>query len=107
MRAGEFDRRVVLEEARESQDASGQKTETWVNTGAVWAGVQPISSTERYGPQQFVAQSDTKFRLRFRPGVTPRRTLRIRYAGRIYDIQGVIETGRREGLEIFARTRAE
>ncbi|MCA9467679.1 MAG: head-tail adaptor protein, partial [Nitrospira sp.] len=42
---------------------------------------------------------------RYRADLTP--IDRLSYAGRTYDVTGVVEIGRREGLEIYSKARAE
>ena len=105
MRAGELDRRVTIEYKTEAPDTSGQPIETWKTLFETWATVRPLRGDERYMSEQTVASADTQFRIRFRADITPLN--RINYDGRIYDITGVIELGRTEGLEILGRTRAE
>jgi SPP1 family predicted phage head-tail adaptor len=104
--AGKLDRRLevlVLEEQRDP--LSGEARLAWALLATVWAEVLPGPGGERYGDQQRVATNATRFRIRYRDDVTPLN--RLRYRGREYDIHGVQEIGRREGLELLAEARAE
>ena len=104
--AGKLDRRLEILVREEVRDPlSGESREAWPTLAEVWAEVVPGLGAERYGEQQRVATNATRFRIRFRDDVTPLN--RLRYRGREYDIHGVQEIGRREGLEILAEARAE
>ncbi len=106
MQAGGLDRRVEVLVREELRDPlSGEPREVWARLAEVWAEVLPGPGSERYGDQQRVATNATRFRIRYRDDVTPLN--RLRYRGREYDIHGVQEIGRREGLEVLAEARAE
>lgn len=107
MRAGKMDRRITLQRKSSSGDSFGQPIETWadISGGTVWAEVSPVSGNERWLSQQMIAEADTLFRIRYMAGLTP--LDRVVYDGRTYDVKSVIEIGRREGLDISAKTRAE
>lgn len=106
--AGRLDRRITLQRATATQDGvSGEQVLTWADDMTLWASVEPLAGSELFRAQQLEAKADTRFRIRYRTGVTPVETLRISYGGRVYDLRSVVELGRREGLEILAEARAE
>lgn len=108
MESGRLDRRITLQRAVATQDATtGEQVLTWADEATIWAAVEPLSGSELFRAQQLEAKADTRFLLRYRPNVTPAGTLRISYAGRTYDIRSVAEIGRQEGLELVAEARAE
>lgn len=107
MRAGDLDRRIVLQRYTEAQDASGQPIRTYapLDDGEVWAQYVPAKGTERYeSGQVVVATLPALFRIRWRADVDER--LQIIFGGEPWAIDGIAEIGRRDGLEISAR-RAE
>lgn len=101
MRAGELDRRIVIEDLTDGKDDYGGKTEIWSNFATVWAKKIPMRGREYQAPAQVGAEVDTIFRIRWLAGVTTR--MRINDDGQYYDIQYLAELGRREGLDILAR----
>lgn len=106
--AGRLDRRICFERATASQASpSGEQLLTWTPEVTVWAEVSPLGGRELFQAQALEAKADTRFRIRYRAGITPDETLRISYGGRAYDLRSVVELGRREGLEILAEARAE
>ncbi len=100
MRAGDLDRLITIEQPTESVDAYGAPTQTWATLAQVWAQVKPVRGSEYFAAQQMNARVDAVFRVRYRTDLTTK--MRISYNSETYDIQGIIEIGRREGLELMA-----
>lgn len=122
MQGGKLDRRIDIERKAIVQDAYGQQIETWGKISARRAAsAVPVSGDERFASSQFVGKKVLEFRIRYSAALANVNPLdRIVYpAGaadsptpepaehEIYDIQDVREIGRREGLQIFAISRAE
>lgn len=105
MQAGLLDRRVTLQQATYAQDGAGTPVPTWATVAEVWGRVEPMTVREPFQAEQEAAWVDTKVTIRHRSDVGPK--WRITHGGRTYDILGVRELGRREGLEILASARAE
>lgn len=105
MEAGKLDRRISIERALVTIDAAGGEERDWYTHATVWAEVLPVSDGERWRAQEVAASVTTRFRIRWGAGVEV--TDRIAYDGRVYEIVGVKEIGRREGQEITAAARAE
>ncbi|MGE4339153.1 MAG: phage head closure protein [Pigmentiphaga sp.] len=85
-----------------------EANQQWRCFATVSAAVKPISDGERWRAAQVAADITTRFRIRYSKQVAdldPRD--RIRFDGREYDIIGVKEIGRRQGLEITACARGE
>lgn len=113
MRAGSMDRKVTFKQASETGVSdSGQPEYTWHPILTCWAEVIPLAGRETPAAGgQLVAKADVKIRIRYPAAqaddIRPVETVRVEYAGRDYDITHVAEIGRREGLDVFAFTRAE
>jgi len=105
LRSGRLDRRIKLQRKTVVENSYGEPIETWVDLATVWAEYLPARSVERYAATQMMAEVDTRWRIRYRTDLTP--IDRLSYAGRLYDVTGVVEMGRREGLEIYSKARAE
>lgn len=107
MRAGAFDRQIVLEAKTAAKVGAGEPIDTWATLATVYAQVLPVSGREWYGAtaDQLVAMEMLQFRIRWRPGSDVRAgTARIKYQGRIYNIRRVSEIGRNKVLEVDADT---
>lgn len=107
MIAGRLDRRIAFQVAREDQSASGEVRLTFVDHAEVWAERRSQAAREAFKSDQRYAEVDEVFRIRYRTDVTPDAKMRIAFEGRAYDIKGVLEVGRREGLDVLATARAE
>lgn len=109
MKAGALDRRITIQrEVQTGTDAYNVPIMEWVDLATVAAAVTPVSDGERWRAAEVSAEVTTRFLIRYSPqvaDVNPKD--RIRYEGRLYDIYGVKEVGRREGLEITATARAD
>ena len=105
MRSGRLDRRITLQRKTVTENSYGEPVETWKDLGTVWAEYLPVRGAERYASMQTVGEIEIKWRIRYRPGLTP--IDRIVYKGHTHDVTGLIEIGRREGLEIYTKGRAE
>ena len=105
MSIGRMDRRIELQEVILSQNEAGESIEVPVKVFDSWAEVREMRGSERHMSAQTVAQADTKFKIRWRPNVTA--INRIIYNNKSYDITGVLEIGKQEGLELHAKARSE
>lgn len=100
--SGDMDRRIVLQRSTMVADEYGEPIKTWadfVTNPEVWAKVRPITGTERFQAQQVNPNTDTRFFIRFRSDVVVKD--RVAYNSEHYDILGILEIGRQEGLELI------
>lgn len=108
MRAGRLDRRITIITPSATQDAYGEEIRNWSTLAEVWAGLRYAGQGERFTENQFQGMVDTVFSIRWSNTV---KTMDVRnrviFDNRIFDIVGIHEISRREGLEIFAYTKGE
>lgn len=100
MYSGALDRKIIIESTSESRGAFGEVTDTWATYATLWAQAIPISGKERLASDRTVAVRGYKFKTRWISGVTAK--MRVSYDGEYWNIIGIAEIGRREGLEIIA-----
>ncbi len=98
MRAGPLDRRVTLQRPTEVQSASGEAQVTWADEGTVWAGRRDVRAREFLAGQQTSAEVEAIFTIRWRDDVGPK--WRLLEGGKAWDITGIAQLGRRDGLEL-------
>jgi len=99
MRAVNLDRKITLEERQETGDGAGGTIVEWVEVGTYWAGKEMQSAQEALRAGSRFAEETIYFRTRWVAGVNASK-FRVKYDGDTYDIVGVREIGRREGLEL-------
>lgn len=112
--AGDLDREITLITGVKTQDSgTGEEVITWDATDAeaarvVWAQWLPAGTREQWQAQQRLnAYVDGVLRLYdISPRPTPDGT-RIRFQSRDFDVKGVVEVGRSEGLELAVTARAD
>ena len=71
-----------------------------------WAERLELRGDERWSAQQVVASMSCKYKIRWRSDVGPMNML-IDSDSREYDVQAVLELGRKEGLELLVASRGE
>lgn len=111
MRAGPLDRRITLQRYSFTTDpGSGEQVKTWSTLGpaSISAAALPVSDSERVASAEVSAEITMRFQIRYDPAwddLNPKD--RVSYDNKSFDIVGVKELGRREGLEISAIARAD
>lgn len=88
--AGEFDRRIQIERAVESQDTAGDTLQTWVPDRKLWARKRDSRGREAFGAAQMVRDADCVFMVRssgYARALAPE-THRVAYKGQIFEIVG-------------------
>jgi len=89
-------------------DEKNRPVEVWSDLAQAWAEKRDVSDGERFRAQQVEAQITSRFLLLWSPQLADVDAKdRIVVDGRSYDISGVKEIGRRDGIEITAAARAD
>lgn len=104
-----FDRTITIERFTATQDeGSGEEVQTWSTLATVQASKKDVSDRERIAAAEVAADITTRFQIRWDSSVADVNPKdRLVYEGKTYDIVGVKELGRREGIEISANARAD
>jgi SPP1 family predicted phage head-tail adaptor len=105
IRAGNLDRRVVIQVNTPAQDAAGELVASWATLATVWAHVEPIAGSERFTAEQVHAEATYRITIRYRSDVGP--TNRITYGGDTYVIESALEVGRQEALELSCTVKTD
>lgn len=108
--AGKRDRQITLQIKSVARDGVGQPKETWTTVRKLWASrLEGSVVSERFAGNQLLAEIDTVFRVGWFPALRDigANTHRIMFKGKAYNIQGVSEIGRNQGLEMLCTARNE
>ena len=106
--AGKMDRRITLQRATVTYDALNNPVQTWATLATVWASKEDISDSERVAAKEVGAEITTRFQIRYSTDVSDLNPKdRLTYNSDTYQIVGVKEIGRREGLEITSVARID
>ncbi len=101
MRSGYLDRRATLQHQVLTRSATdGEQVATYTDYATVWAGKRDIRGREFVAGSQMNSDITTLWQIRHRTDV--KATDRIVVEGLSYDINGIAEIGRRDGLELQA-----
>lgn len=102
--AGSLDRRIqLLRYEGETTNDLGEPVEGWTPAEKLWASKTDVSDVERVRAQAVGTNLTTRFVVRS-SSVTRAIAAKDRIAceGRVYDVTGLKEIGRRDGIEITA-----
>jgi len=92
MQAGKLRHSIVIQEPTES-NVGGVNTVTWDAYATVRAGVMPKRGGEYWAAKQVQEKEPMIFIIRYCSGIT--RKMRVLYNDKYYDIQDVMNIGRR------------
>lgn len=109
MIAGPRDRRITIAyPVAGAEDGYGEAAIVWTLAGYRWASAKPVSDGERMNNGQPLATQMYRFQILWDTAMADMDpTWRVTHDGRVYDVTGVKEIGRREGIEITATARAD
>ncbi|NTS64160.1 phage head closure protein [Sphingomonas sp. HHU CXW] len=108
LETGRLDRRIAIERATTTTDDLGADVAAWQPIRTVWAERLTQRATEAWKAGGTAAQREVVWRIRWAPDLADlSERERVVYAGQVYPISGVVEFGRREGLEITTNPSGE
>jgi len=100
LRAGELDRRIVIQRYGSTPDEYNQSIPAWITLATVWASVEDRGGGESFQADQLTAYRNTVFTVRYLS--TIREQMRILYNDRYYNIRLIKSPDRNRSLEITA-----
>ena len=112
LQAGQLDRRVRVERAREIRNSLNEPELFWDELCTVWCSARPLDGSQRFLAErlsggQLQASRVTVFKVRWSPILAAATTAdRIVFEGVVYNIQANVETARRSELTITAQAAA-
>lgn len=101
MNIGKLDRRIKLMVPAIQRNVQGEPKKTFGLFKTVFAGYRKVRTSEQFELQHVRAHVDAVFTVRWLAGIDT--SWRLEYQQKTYEITGVSEIGRKEGLELMAR----
>lgn len=99
IRAGQLDRRIIIQELVTEQ-IGGATVDKWQPVTDAWARRRDITGYERQSSQTETAFMDSIFTIRYVYGVKKAMRIVEQETGLYWDIVFVAEIGRKEGLDL-------
>lgn len=105
MKIGKMDRRVVIEHRNTTRDEYGQVGPEYTTTATIWADViYRGSPREKLLDASIFPNAELAIVIRHPRGAwTPSQTMRVGFDAETYEVVGIQEIGRREGLRLFVQ----
>jgi SPP1 family predicted phage head-tail adaptor len=89
MRAGKLRRRLIIQQAIETQGPTGEMAVVWGTFATVYGSVEPLRGREFWAAKEQQAQVTTRIRIRYLDGVTPK--MQVIDGSKLYLIEAVID----------------
>lgn len=103
MNIGELDRQIEIQQITTAKDSWNYDVETKTTLATVWAKKVERLAGELIGESQLVSQNRVDWVIRHRTDITA--TMTLVYGTDEYEIRGIKELGRKEGLLIHSELR--
>ena len=104
MNIGRLDRQIQIQTSTQTVDSWNHPTDTWTTLATVWATRTDRRSTEQTETNQVTGITTTDWTIRWMTGITHDARV-VDAAGQIYEIRGIQEIGRQEGLRLITEIR--
>jgi len=105
IQSGKFDKRIELQQATESRDATGGVTRAWATVVTRWAEVKPLTGSEKFTAEQMEARTTTLIRIRYYAGIDT--TWRVKRGTIFYNINAVVNEGMDDSVILLQCTENE
>lgn len=99
LRAGEMDKKATVQTPTEGVNSIGEPTFTYSTFATRWIAILPLSGAERVASMQNEGTVTHRVRMRYTSGLKPK--MRLLAGGRTFEIDSVVERGRREEHELL------
>ena len=103
MRIGQLDRRIIIQQASESQSAFGDMAITWATLRTVWTHIIYKSGSEKDEANRMTDITEIIFTIRYASDVTQQ--MRISFDSNIYYIDEVLHHGRKKWTQLKAKIK--
>lgn len=99
LKSGLMDQKATIETPTEGTNSIGEPTLTWSTFATRWIALLPLSGAERVASLQNEGTVTHRVRMRYTAGLKPK--MRLVSEGRTFEIDSVVERGRREEHELL------
>jgi SPP1 family predicted phage head-tail adaptor len=103
MEIGKLDRRIVIQQNTQTQNAAGEYVDSWNTLATVWASKESLEGTELDESDQRTALQKVIWIIRYKSTVTE--LMRIYYGSEYYYITSIQEVGRKWGMRLTTEIR--
>jgi SPP1 family predicted phage head-tail adaptor len=100
--AGELRHRIIIQDYTETLGDIGNPVKTWTDTTTRWGKILPVSSREIIEGRQVEGRATHRVVLRYYDGLT--RKSRLKYDGRLFNIEDIINIEERNKVHLIVAT---
>jgi SPP1 family predicted phage head-tail adaptor len=99
LKSGLMDQKATIQTPTEGTNSIGEPTFTYSTFATRWMALLPLSGAERVASLQNEGTVTHRVRMRYTAGLKPK--MRLVSEGRTFEIDSVVERGRREEHELL------
>lgn len=99
LQSGLMDQKATVQSPTEGTNSIGEPTFTYSTFATRWIALLPLSGAERVASMQNEGTVTHRVRMRYTSGLKPK--MRLVSEGRTFEIDSVVERGRREEHELL------
>lgn len=99
LKSGLMDQKATIQTPTEGTNSIGEPTFTYSTFATRWMALLPLSGAERVASLQNEGTVTHRVRMRYTSGLKPK--MRLVSEGRTFEIDSVVERGRREEHELL------
>ena len=99
LKSGIMDQKATIQTPTEGTNSIGEPTFTYSTFATRWMALLPVSGAERVASLQNEGTVTHRVRMRYTSGLKPK--MRLVSEGRTFEIDSVVERGRREEHELL------
>lgn len=105
LHSGIMDHLATIETPTEGTNSIGEPTLTYSTFATRWIALLPLSGAERVASLQNEGTVTHRVRMRYTSGLKPK--MRLKSDGRTFEINSIVERGRREEHELLVTETAD
>lgn len=105
MKAGEFDRRIVIQNVTITRGEGGGEEKSWSTYTTIWAKREYKTGNEGTEADQTVSSNIAVWTIHYDSAKIPDATMRIKDGSNYYEIKAVQEIGRKEGFKLITEIK--
>ena len=106
MNPGDLRQILIIQQKVPTQKTSGEEKPVWTEVATVWGAAQPLRGQEYLEANRLQADLDIRFRIRYRPGITP--AMRVKHGDRYFNIISVIHVNeQRREIQLMCKELLE
>lgn len=106
MRAGELNKKIIIQDLVKTDDGAGGYSERFVDVSEAWAAIEPVSGQKKFVGMQLQSEITHQVTIRFIEDISFK--MRVKFGTRLFMIRSIINPKEsNERLQLFCEEVAD